>query len=59
MAGDEAGKAEGGITGGVFLVVGGFVSFVDNDEAEVMNRCEEGGAGADDDEGFLGAKGSV
>ncbi len=59
MAGDEASEAEGGVTGGVFLVVGGFVGFVDNYETEVMNRGEEGGAGADDDEGLLGAKCSI
>lgn len=35
------------------------MGFVDNDETEVMNRGEEGGAGADDDEGFLGVKGSI
>jgi len=30
-------------------VVGWFVSFVDDDEPEVFDWCEEGGAGADDD----------
>ena len=49
LAGDETGEAEGGIARGVFLVIGGFVGFVDDDEAEVVDWGEEGGAGADDD----------
>ena len=53
-AGDEGGEAEGGVFGGVFLVVGGFVSFVNDDETEVFERGEEGGAGADDDAGSFG-----
>ena len=35
--------------GGVLLVIGGFMSLVDDDEAEVVDRCEKGGARADDD----------
>ena len=50
-AGEEGSEADGGVFGGVFLVVGGFVGFVDDDEAEVFDRGEEGGAGADDDSG--------
>lgn len=52
--GHETGKAEGGITGRIILVVGAFVGFVDNDETEVANRGEKGRAGADDDGGFGG-----
>lgn len=54
LAGDEAGEAQGGVTGCVFLIIGGFVGFVDNDEAEVVNGREEGGAGTDDDERLRG-----
>ena len=46
----KTGEAEGRVFRGVFLRIGRFVSFVDDDEAEVVNRGEEGGAGADDDE---------
>ena len=49
--GDLAGEAKGGIAGGVFLVVGGLVGLVDEDEAEVVEGGEEGGTGADDDGG--------
>lgn len=54
LAGNEAGETEGGVTGCVFLIIGGFVGFVDNDEAEVVDGGEEGGAGADDDERLRG-----
>ena len=50
-AGDLAGEAKGGVAGGVFLVVGGFVGFVNQDKAEVVNEKKKGGAGADDDGG--------
>ena len=50
-SGNVAGEAKGGIAGGVFLVVGGLVGFVDEDEAEVVDGGEEGGTGADDDGG--------
>jgi len=53
LAGDEASEAESGIARGIFLIVGGFVGFVDDDEAEVVNRGEEGGTRADDDERLL------
>ena len=36
VAGDERGEAEGGVFGSVFLVVGGFVRLVDNDESEIV-----------------------
>lgn len=49
--GNEAGEAKRGVAGGVFLVVGGFVGFVNNDETEVVDRGEESRAGANDDEG--------
>lgn len=32
-------------------MIGGFVGFVDDDEAEVLEGSKEGGAGADDDLG--------
>ena len=44
----EAGKTESGIFRGVFLEVGGFVGFVDNDEAEIFDRGKEGRAWPDD-----------
>ncbi len=53
-AGDERGEAEGGVFRGVFLVISGFVGFVDDDETEVFERCEEGGARTDDDLGRVG-----
>ncbi len=52
--GDEAGETESGITGGVFLVIGGFVGLVDDDEAEIMDGGKESGTGADDDDGVAG-----
>ena len=48
-AGDKTSKTDGRIFRGVFLIVGGFVSFVNDDEAEIINRGEEGRARADDD----------
>lgn len=48
-ASDETGEAESGITGWIFLIIGGFMSFVDNNKAEIIDRGEEGGARADDD----------
>ena len=56
VSGEEGGEADGGVFGGVFLEVGGFVSFVDNDETEVFEGSEEGGAGADDDLGLVGVE---
>lgn len=53
MASDEASEAESGIARGIFLIIGRFVGFVDDNEAEVVNRGEEGGARADDDERLL------
>ena len=49
MAGNEAGEAESGVFWGFFLEIGGFMGFIDNNEAEVMDGGEEGGTGADDD----------
>ena len=46
---DEGGEAESGVTGRIFLEIGGFVGLVDEDEAEVFQGREEGGTGADDD----------
>ena len=50
LGGDETGEAEGGVFGVLILEVSWFVSFVDDDGAEIVERSEEGGAGADDDE---------
>lgn len=36
LIGDKTGKAEGGVFGWTFLKISWFVSFVDNDEAEVF-----------------------
>ena len=49
----ETGEAKGGVTGRVFLVVGGFVGLVDNNQTEVLQGREEGGTGADDDFGGI------
>ena len=46
---DETGETEGGITGRIFLIIGVFVRFVDNDEPKVMKRREKGRTGADHD----------
>lgn len=51
--GDETSETEGGVFGTVFLVVGGFVAFVDDDKAEVFEGGKESGARADDDLGFI------
>ncbi len=45
----EGSEADGGIFGGVFLVIGGLVSFVDDDESEIFKGGKKGGAGTDDD----------
>ena len=50
----ETGEAEGGITGRVFLIIGGLVGFVDDDETEIPEGSEKGGTGADDYLGILG-----
>lgn len=50
-ASHEAGKTSSGITRGVFLVVGSFVGFVDNNEAKIMDGGKEGRTRADDNEG--------
>lgn len=50
----KTGEPEGGIARGVFLIIGTFVSFVNDNKAKVMNWGKEGGAGADDNEGLRG-----
>ena len=55
--GDVGSEAEGGVVRCVVLVEGGFVGFVDDDEAEIVEGGEEGRAGADDDEGASGGGG--
>ena len=42
-------KPEGGIARGVFLIVGAFVSFVNDNKTKVVNGGEEGRARANDD----------
>ena len=53
--GGEAGADDGHVAGvvddAVFLLEGGFVFLVDDDEAQIGEGEEEGGAGADDDGG--------
>ena len=50
------GKAEGGVFGGVLLEVGRLVGFVDDDQTEISDWGEEGGARAYDDERFVGVE---
>lgn len=47
-------KPDGGIARGVFLIIGAFVGFVNDNKAEIVNWGKEGGAGADDNEGLRG-----
>ena len=47
--GAEDGDVAGLVAGDVFLLVGGFVLLIDDDEAEIRQGCEDGGAGADHD----------
>jgi len=54
VAADD-GEVTGVILWRVFLFVGGFVFFIDDDEAGVFYRGEDGGSGADDDACFAGA----
>ncbi len=49
------GEIPGVVFGRVFLFVGGFVFFIDDDETGVLEGREDGGAGSDDDAGFAGA----
>ena len=49
LAGDETGETDGGIFGGIFLEIGGFVGFVNDDETEIIDGGKKSGAGADDD----------
>lgn len=46
LVGHKTGKSYSGIAGCVFLIIGTFVGFVDKNKAEVINRGEEGGPGA-------------
>jgi len=55
-AGKEGSEADGGVFGGVFLVVSGFVGFVDDNEAEIVKWGEESGAGANDNAGGVGGE---
>lgn len=51
LASDKTGETDGGIFGGIFLEIGGFVGFVDDDETKVFDGGKKGGTGADDDKG--------
>lgn len=51
--GDEASKANGRVPRGIFLEISGFMSLVDDDEAEIVQGCQQGGPRADDDEGMI------
>lgn len=46
---DETGETEGGITGRIFLIIGAFVRFVDDNESEVRQGRKEGGTRTNDD----------
>ena len=48
------GDVAGVVVGGLVLLVGGLVFFVDDEEAEGADRREEGRAGAERDAGFAG-----
>ena len=48
-ASQEAGKPESGVFRSVFLIVGGFMGLVDDDETEIFDWGEEGRTGADND----------
>ena len=45
---DEAGEAQGGIVRGVFLVIGTFVGFVDDNETKIADGGEKGRTGTND-----------
>lgn len=47
--GYKRGEAKSGVFWGVFLVVSGFMGFVDDDEAEIFERGKESGARTNDD----------
>ncbi len=47
-------KAKSRIAWRIFLIIGVFVRFVDNDETKVMKRGEKGRTGADHDKGLGG-----
>ena len=49
---EPSGDSFGVVAGGGLLLVAGFVLFVHDDEAEVVEGGEEGGAGPEDDGGF-------
>ena len=47
--GDKTSEAKSGITGRILLKIGRFVRLVNDNQTEIFDRGEEGGAGADDD----------
>lgn len=51
MISDGTGDAKSGIFGGIFLIIGLLVAFVDDDKPEVSHRGKKGGTGADNDFG--------
>ena len=52
----DDGDVAGVVAGRFFLLVGGLVFFVDDDEADVLERGEDGAAGADHDPGAAGVE---
>lgn len=48
-ASKETSEPGGGVFGGVFLIIRGFMGFVDDDKTKVFNGGEKGGTRADDD----------
>ena len=45
---NETGETEGGILRSLILKIGWFVSFINNDETKIFNRCEKSGARTND-----------
>ena len=56
LLGAAAGDGAGVVAGVALLLVGGVVLLVDDDQAEVADRGEDGGAGADADAGLAAAQ---
>lgn len=54
--GHEASKAECGIARGIFLIIGAFVSLIDDNEAKIVDGRDEGGTGTDDNTRLTGIR---
>lgn len=46
---DKTGETQSRVARGIFLIISGFVSFVDDNETEVMQGCKQGRAWANYD----------